>query len=70
MLDRARRTGAETIVAIGPGARAVDDPTLCDRLVGLSDVRIAGTSTTDGDYVGIVPRQGTPQFIGCEGVSP
>ena len=70
VLDRARRSGAEAIVAIGPGERLVDDPTLCDRLVGLTDVRIAGTSTTDVDFLGLVSPKGPPQFIGCEGATP
>ena len=70
VLDRARRSGAEAIVAIGPGERLVDDPTLCDRLVGLSDVRIAGNDTTDADYLGLVSPKGPPQFIGCEGATP
>jgi len=70
VLERALRSGADAIVAIGPGERLVDDPTLCDRLVGLADVRIAGTSTTDVNHLGLVSPKGPPQFIGCEGATP
>jgi len=69
-LQRATDTGADRLVAIGPGVRLVPDASWCDRVVGLTNVRIAGTGASDGAYVGIVAAAGPPQFQGCEGASP
>ena len=70
VLDRATQAGADSIVAIGPGVRQVTDANRCDALVGLTNVRIAGQSPTDGNYVGLLATAGSPQFDGCEGASP
>ena len=62
--------GGVRVVAIGPGSRAVEDASWCDRLVGIPNVRIAGMESTDPAYAGLVSVPGPPQFDGCEGVSP
>ena len=70
VLARADAAGTPTVVAIGPGAREVAADWRCPDLIGLANVRIAGTGTSDPAYVGLVPTPGLPEFAGCEGVTP
>lgn len=63
-LERARFLGAERIVAIGSGAR--DTPQrICDSVIGLTNVRIAGQNRDDPLYNALLDTDGSPQFRGC-----
>ena len=65
-LARADADAADVIVAIGPGARATPAE-LCGSVLGLDNVRLAGTGPADADYTTLIPVAGDPEFAGCEG---
>lgn len=65
-LDRASAAEADVVVAIGPGSR--DTPAaLCESVLAVSNVRVAGTDASDPNHATLVPDDGTPEFTGCEG---
>ena len=70
VLARADAAGTPTVVAIGPGVREVTADGRCPHLVGLANVRIAGTGPSDPNFARLITTPGVPEFAGCEGVTP
>ncbi len=65
-LARAASDAPGVIVAIGPGTR-VTPAALCDTVLCIDNVRIAGTDTSDADFTTLIPVSAAPEFAGCEG---